>query len=253
MRFRPCIDLHQGRVKQIVGGSLRDGQDDRTGSARENFVSTESPAWYARKYHDDGLAGGHVIQLGTGNESAAREALSACPGFLQLGGGVNPSNAREWLDAGAAAVIVTSWLFADEEYSVERLSQLAAVVPRERLVVDLSCRKVGGEYRVACRRWQKLTALTLNRETFLRLGDACGEFLIHAVDVEGMRQGIDRELVERLAEWCPFPVTYAGGIRSLEDVEAIRTLGGGKLDFTVGSALDLFGGDLPYDVLKQYV
>jgi phosphoribosylformimino-5-aminoimidazole carboxamide ribotide isomerase len=253
MRFRPCIDLHQGCVKQIVGGSLRDGQDDCPGSARENFVSTQPPAWYARKYHDDGLSGGHVIQLGTGNESAAREALSACPGFLQLGGGVNPSNAQQWLDAGASAVIVTSWLFADEEYSPERLKQLSAVVSRERLVVDLSCRKVEGEYRVACRRWQKLTALTLNRETFLRLGDSCGEFLIHAVDVEGMRQGIDRELVEHLAEWCPFPVTYAGGIRSLEDVEAIRTLGGGKLDFTVGSALDLFGGDLPYDVLKQYV
>lgn len=247
MRFRPCIDLHGGRVKQIVGSSLRDNA-----GAVENFVASESPAWFARKYREDGLSGGHVIKLGPGNDDAARNALSACPGFLQIGGGITPENAAEWLKAGASHVIVTSYLFADGDFVPERLDTLRSAVPRENLVLDLSCREVDGEYVVACDRWQKLTRLKLSRETFEYLGDACGEFLIHAVDVEGRRQGIDESLVSRLAEWCQYPVTYAGGIRSLEDIERIRVAGDGRIDFTVGSALDLFGGDLPYEVLKQF-
>ncbi|MGN0867218.1 MAG: phosphoribosylformimino-5-aminoimidazole carboxamide ribotide isomerase [Oligosphaeraceae bacterium] len=249
MRFRPCIDLHQGKVKQIVGASLR---DDASQAPTENFVSPHSPAWFARKYRRDGLAGGHVIQLGPGNENAAREALAAWPGGLQLGGGITPENASAWLEAGAAALVVTSFLFADGEFSPLRLDALRKAIPRERLVLDLSCRKVEGRYVVACQRWQKLTSLQLSRETFLRLGEVCAEFLVHAVEVEGMRGGIDQELVERLAQWCPFPVTYAGGIRSLEDVERLRVAGEERVDFTVGSALDLFGGTLPYDQLKRF-
>ncbi|MCQ2396942.1 MAG: phosphoribosylformimino-5-aminoimidazole carboxamide ribotide isomerase [Lentisphaeria bacterium] len=246
MRFRPCIDLHGGRVKQIVGSSLRDGA-----GAEENYVASESPGWFARKYHDDGLCGGHVIKLGPGNDDAAREALSACPNFLQIGGGITPENASEWIEAGASHVIVTSYLFADGDFVPQRLESLRRAVPRERLVLDLSCRNVDGEYVVACDRWQKLTHLTLSEKTFDYLGECCCEFLIHAVDVEGLKQGIDETLVARLAEWCHYPVTYAGGIRSLEDIQRIRTAGAGRIDFTVGSALDLFGGNLPYDILKR--
>ncbi len=249
MRFRPCIDLHQGKVKQIVGATLR---DDAAQAPTENFVSPHSPAWFAQTYRRDGLTGGHVIQLGPGNEGAAREALSAWPGGLQLGGGITPENASGWLEAGAAALVVTSFLFANGDFSPARLEALHQAIPRERLVLDLSCRKVEGEYVVACQRWQKLTSLRLSRETFLRLGEVCGEFLVHAVEVEGLRGGIDQELVEKLAQWCPFPVTYAGGIRSLEDVERLRQAGEDRVDFTVGSALDLFGGSLPYDQLKSF-
>ena len=249
MRFRPCIDLHQGKVKQIVGASLRDGQEQ---GPQENFVSAQPPSWYAARYREDGLAGGHVIQLGPGNGEAAREALAAWPGGLQLGGGVTPENAESWLEAGAGALIVTSYLFAEGDFSPARLQALRRVVPREKLVLDLSCRRVEGGYVVACDRWQRLTSLRLCRETFLRLGESCGEFLVHAVDGEGKCGGIDRGLVEGLAHWCPFPVTYAGGIRSLEDVEILREAGAGRVDFTVGSALDLFGGSLPYEYLKRF-
>ena len=249
MRFRPCIDLHDGRVKQIVGATLRDNAQD---AVTENFVAAESPAWFARKYKADGLRGGHVIKLGPGNDAAAREALAACPDFLQLGGGITPDNAAEWLEAGAAAVIVTSYLFENGDFAPARLDTLRRAIPRERLVLDLSCRAVDGEYVVACDRWQKLTRLKLSSQTFTDLEESCGEFLIHAVDVEGRRQGIDATLVQRLAEWCDAPVTYAGGIRSLEDIRTIEQAGLGRIDFTVGSALDLFGGDLPYDVLKNY-
>jgi len=248
MSFRPCIDLHNGRVKQIVGASLQDGDDH---AVVENFVATESPAWYARKYFQDGLKGGHVIKLGPGNDDAAREALSVAPDFLQIGGGITPENAQEWLDAGASAVIVTSYLFAEGEFSRERFQALRRAVPREKLVLDLSCREVDGAYVVACDRWQKLTSLRLSKATFDFLGEACGEFLIHAVNVEGRQQGIDEELVSRLADWCDYPVTYAGGIRSLQDVYRIQTVGHGRIDFTVGSALDLFGGPLPYEQLKD--
>lgn len=249
MRFRPCIDLHDGRVKQIVGATLQDNAHD---AVTENFVAAESPAWFARKYRADGLRGGHVIKLGPGNDAAARDALAACPDFLQLGGGITPENATEWLEAGAAAVIVTSYLFVDGDFAPARLDALRRTIPRKRLVLDLSCKAVDGNYVVACDRWQKLTGLTLSRQTFDQLEEACGEFLIHAVDVEGRRQGIDETLVRHLAEWCDAPVTYAGGIRSLEDIRTIEAAGNGRIDFTVGSALDLFGGNLPYDILKKY-
>ena len=249
MRFRPCIDLHQGKVKQIVGASLRDGQEQ---GPQENFVSAQPPSWYAARYREDGLAGGHVIQLGPGNGEAAREALAAWPGGLQLGGGVTPENAESWLEAGAGALIVTSYLFAEGDFSPARLQALRRVVPREKLVLDLSCRRVEGGYVVACDRWQRLTSLRLCRETFLRLGESCGEFLVHAVDVEGKAQGIEREIVRLLGAHSAIPATYAGGVHDYSDIDIIKQEGQDRVNVTIGSALDLFGGELSVEeVLRR--
>ncbi len=250
MRFRPCIDLHRGRVKQIVGSSL---SDDETRLVT-NFVANEPPSYYVDLYFRDGLAGAHVIMLGPGNEDAARDALASHPNFLQLGGGITPENAQQWLDAGAAQLIVTSYLFVDGEFAPERLERLAQVIPRERLVLDLSCRPLeNGDYAVCCDRWTHTTRLRLSRKTFTQLGQFCCEFLIHAVAVEGRQSGIDATLVRDLPEWCDLPVTYAGGIHTLEDIQAIEHFGQGRIDFTVGSALDLFGGTaLHYDDLKKF-
>jgi len=241
MRFRPCIDLHQGKVKQIVGGTLRDDSEPST-----NFVSAHPPAYYARLYRDDGLEGGHVIMLGPGNEEAATEALGAAPGWLQVGGGINADNAPLWLERGASGVIVTSYVFREGRVDLERLRQLVTAVGRERLILDLSCRKRDGRYWIVTDRWQRFTEAAVNRDTLAWLAEYCAEFLVHAVDVEGLRQGIDEELVEILAEGAEIPTTYAGGVRSLEDLERIHALGAGRIDATVGSALDLFGGTLPY-------
>lgn len=249
MRFRPCIDLHEGKVKQIVGASLA-----ADGSAATNFVSAKPPACYADLYYRDGLDGGHVIQLGPGNDSAAHGALAAHPGFMQLGGGVTDENAREWLEAGASAVIVTSWLFVEGEFVMERLRRLAQQIGRERLVVDLSCRPLpDGSYAVACDRWRRLTKLRIDPPTMAEIAQYCGEFLVHAVAVEGCQRGIDRRLVEVLAQSSPVVVTYAGGIHSMADIAEIAEVGRGNIDFTVGSALDLFGGKgLRYDEVRLF-
>ena len=236
--FRPCIDLHEGKVKQIVGGTL--GRDPA--SLRTNFVSERPATWFADLYKRDGLKGGHVIMLGAGNETAAREALRAFPGGLHLGGGVNPDNAPGWLSAGASHVIVTSWVFRDGALDLERLRDLAVAAGRERLVLDLSCRKRDGNYFVVTNQWQKFTDLMLSPETLQRLAEYCDEFLIHAADVEGLCQGIDVELVAQLADWTPIPTTYAGGAKSLHDLEEVTRLGRGRIDLTIGSALDIFGG-----------
>jgi phosphoribosylformimino-5-aminoimidazole carboxamide ribotide isomerase len=236
--FRPCIDLHEGRVKQIVGATLRDAG----AGLRTNFVSQHPAAWYAELYRRDRLQGGHVILLGPGNEAAARAALAAYPGGLQIGGGVNLDNARAWLDAGASHVIVTSWVFRDGQLDSDRLQALVQAIGRERLVLDLSCRKRGAGYVVVTDRWQKFTELIVGRETLVRLAEQCAEFLIHAVDVEGLCHGIDAELVAQLGAWAPIPTTYAGGAQSLADLEAVTRLGGGRVDLTIGSALDIFGG-----------
>lgn len=236
--FRPCIDLHDGKVKQIVGGTLK---DDGAG-LRTNFVSERPASWFAELYRRDGLKGGHVIKLGPGNDDAARAALMAYPGGLHLGGGVDADNAMSWLEAGASHVIVTSWVFRDGRLEWERLKQLVGVIGKGRLVLDLSCRKRDGEYFVVTDRWQKFTELTLSKETLGRLAESCDEFLIHAADVEGLCRGIDAELVGRLAEWTPIPTTYAGGARSLEDLEEVTRMGRGRVDLTIGSALDIFGG-----------
>lgn len=236
--FRPCIDLRDGRVTQIVGGTL----GDDPAQVRTNFVSDRSPAWYAARYAEDGLRGGHVIMLGPGNEAAARDALAAYPGGLQIGGGINADNAIDWLEAGASHVIVTSWVFREGRLDEERLAALLARVGRDRLVLDLSCRKRDGNYYVVTDRWQKFTELTVNRATLERLAGSCAEFLVHAVDVEGLCRGIDEELVVALAGAATIPTTYAGGARSLADLESVTRLSAGRVDLTIGSALDLFGG-----------
>lgn len=234
--FRPCIDLHEGKVKQIVGGTLG------AAGLRTNFVSERPAAWFAELYRRDGLAGGHVIMLGPGNEAAARAALAAYPGGLHIGGGINAGNAMDWLAAGASQAIVTSWVFREGRVDWERLAALSQLTGPGRLVLDLSCRRRGDEYYVVTDRWQKFTELTVNAATLQQLAKFCSEFLIHAVDVEGLCQGIDRELVEKLGAWTPIPTTYAGGARSLADLEEVTRLGRGRIDLTIGSALDIFGG-----------
>ena len=247
MEFRPCIDLHDGKVKQIVGSSLKD-----SGEATTNFVSEHGAGYFADLYFNDGLRDGHVIMLGKGNEVAAKEALSRHPGNLQLGGGVTPDNAKEWLDAGAGKIIVTSWLFSDGELDMERVKFISQCVSPERLVLDLSCLKAeDGRYHVACNRWQTVCQAVVDADSLGRLASFCAEYLVHAVSVEGKRGGIDQFLVEKLAKWSPIPVTYAGGIRNLEDVRLLHQAGEGRVNFTVGSALDIFGGNLPYAELVK--
>ncbi|WP_086481113.1 phosphoribosylformimino-5-aminoimidazole carboxamide ribotide isomerase [Oceanospirillum sanctuarii] len=235
-QFRPCIDLHQGQVKQIVGGSLNDEGADT------NFVSEYSSRYYAELYRKHQLNGGHVIALGPGNQEAALEALSAWPGGLQFGGGVNADNAASYLDAGASHVIVTSYLFEDGQFSWERLEAVKAVTGKERLILDLSCRKTASGWNIATDRWQTVTELAVNAQTLEELSGHCAEFLIHAADVEGLQGGIDEDLVRLLGQSCPIPVTYAGGARSLEDLKRVHELSDGKVDLTIGSALDIFGG-----------
>lgn len=236
--FRPCIDLRDGKVVQIVGGTL--GNDPA--AVRTNFVSERPAAWFAELYRNDGLTGGHVIMLGTGNDVQARSALAAYPGGLQIGGGVNAINARDWLDAGASHVIVTSWVFREGKVDWERLAELVKLIGKNRLVLDLSCRQREGNYFVVTDRWQKFTDVTLSAATLEKFSESCAEFLIHAVDVEGLCRGIDAELVPKLGEWATIPVTYAGGANSLADLETVSRLGRGKVGLTIGSALDIFGG-----------
>ncbi|MEY2428975.1 MAG: phosphoribosylformimino-5-aminoimidazole carboxamide ribotide isomerase [Verrucomicrobiota bacterium] len=236
--FRPCIDLHEGKVKQIVGGTLG-AQPERL---RTNFVSDRSAAWYAELYKGDGLMGGHVIMLGPGNEEEARGALRAYPGGLQIGGGITLDNARTWLEAGASHVIVTSWVFREGRLDADRLAKLVTTIGKGRLVLDLSCRRREDDYFVVTDRWRKFTELAINEETLEQLGLSCAEFLVHAVDVEGVCRGIEEELVSRLARWAPIPTTYAGGANSLADLEKVTKIGEGKIHLTIGSALDIFGG-----------
>ena len=248
MRFRPCIDLHDGVVKQIVGSTLTaDGPGPAT-----NFVAVNSPAWFAALYRRDKLPGGHVIKLGPGNDEAAREALSTWPGGMQIGGGITTGNAREWLDAGASHVIVTSYVFRDGLVDFDRLKKLVAAIGKERLVLDLSCRKRGNGYIIVTDRWQKFTETTISPETLTGLASFCDEFLVHAADVEGKCAGIELPLVDLLAAYCPIAVTYAGGIRDMADIKLIASHGQGRVDFTVGSALDIFGGKLAYKSLVDW-
>lgn len=241
--FRPCIDLHDGKVKQIVGSTLTDDG----GSLQTNFIADRAPEWYAALYRSDNLTGGHVIQLGSGNENAARAALAAWPGGLQLGGGVTAENAQFWLDAGAAQLIVTSYIFSDGELKCDRLENLFRKTGRERLVLDLSCRKrEDGRYYIVTDRWRKFTRMAVTRDTLEFLSQYAVEFLVHAVDVEGKQAGIDRELLGLLAAESPIDCVYAGGIASFADIETIRTAGAGRIHYTIGSALDLFGGPLRY-------
>lgn len=234
--FRPCIDLHEGKVKQIVGGTLGD-----TGP-KTNFVSEKPASYYAELYRRDNLPGGHLIMLGPGNKVAAMEALAKFPGGMHVGGGITSENAPVWIDAGASHVIVTSWVFREGRLDQARLDEIIGCIGKSRLVLDLSCRKRGDDYIVMTDRWQKWTEMKVDASTLERLGKFCAEFLVHAVDVEGLCRGIDGELVTLLGEASPIPVTYAGGAKTLADLEETTRLGKGRVDLTIGSALDIFGG-----------
>ncbi len=260
MQFRPCIDIHNGAVKQIVGSSLKDAGD----MASENFVSERSGAYFAGMYHDLGLTGGHVILLNHADSpyykktlEQARLALGAYPGELQAGGGITDKNAAMFIDAGASHVIVTSYVFNEGKVHFDRLDALMAVAGKERLVLDLSCKRSGDKYYVCTDRWQKMTDLSLDEELLGRLSQCCDEFLIHAVDVEGKSKGIEQDVVRILARFCEKTpsfsekVTYAGGVGSLEDVRLLKKTGMGHVNLTIGSALSVFGGKMELsDVLE---
>ncbi len=247
MEFRPCIDLHDGKVKQIVGATLTDSDN----SAAVNFESSLSPSYYSNLYKKDNLRGGHVIKLGPNNESAAREALGSWPNGMQIGGGITAENAIQWIDAGASHVIVTSYVFKDGKINFENLQRLLESVGKKRIVLDLSCKEKDGLYYIVTDRWQNFTSTALTKETFETLANYCDEFLVHAATVEGLKGGADLKLVKLLAELSPIPVTYAGGIASLEHIEEVRNAGKNHVHITIGSALDIFGGSLPYaDVVR---
>lgn len=251
MRFRPCIDVHNGKVKQIIGSSLVDAGDQ----AKENFASAKGADFYARMYRERGLNGGHVIMLNPVEspyyditKKQAMLALSATPGLLQIGGGINADNAKEFLDAGASHVIVTSFVFKNGKISMTNLKKLVKAVGKEKIVLDLSCKAdENGRYMVVTDRWQKMTDVELSAENLDKLSEYCDEILVHAADVEGKQNGIEENVVRILGDWGKKPITYAGGVHSLEDIEKLRELGKGKIDVTVGSALDIFGGKLGID------
>ncbi|MBU3874812.1 phosphoribosylformimino-5-aminoimidazole carboxamide ribotide isomerase [Faecalicatena sp. AGMB00832] len=254
MKFRPCIDIHNGKVKQIVGGSLKDQGDQ----AVTNFSTELDAAWYASQYRKDGLKGGHIILLNPVTsefyEATKRQAigaLKAYPKGMQIGGGITAENAAEYLDAGASHVIVTSYVFQNGKFHKENLAKLVSAVGREHIVLDLSCRKKNASYYIVTDRWQTFTDVRLTPEVLDQLSGYCDEFLVHGVDVEGKASGVELELVRMLGEWNRIPITYAGGIGSMEDLEEFSELCQGKLDFTIGSALDLFGGKIPYENIAR--
>lgn len=254
-RIRPCIDLHQGQVKQIVGSSLKVSESSNT--ADVNFASELPPSHFSQLYARDGLEGGHVIMLGGGpaNESAARDALQAWPNAWQLGGGMNADNCQAWLEAGASKIIVTSYLFEGAQLQYSRLDQLVQLIGKDKLVIDLSCRRKHPDddtYYVVTNQWQTFTDTAVTADTLQRLSVYCAEFLVHAVDVEGKQGGIQKDLVEFLGTHAPIPVTYAGGVRNVSDLDLVEDLGNGRVDVTVGSALDIFGGSLPYADVVQW-
>ncbi|ANB14586.1 imidazole-4-carboxamide isomerase HIS6 [Sugiyamaella lignohabitans] len=243
-KFRGCIDIHNGQVKQIVGGTLTSAESQ----LKTNFVATQPAEYFGRLYRKNEVYGTHVIKLGPGCDEAAEEALAEWPGQLQVGGGITAENAQSWIqEKKASKVIVTSYLFPDGKLSIPRLEKLVSLVGKEHLVIDLSCRKkiVDGEPRwiVAMNRWQTLTDTEVNKSTLDELSRYCSEFLIHAADVEGLCRGIDEDLVAALGNWVTIPTVYAGGAKSLNDLELVAKLSHGKVDLTFGSALDIFGGD----------
>lgn len=258
MRFRPCIDIHNGKVKQIVGGSLKDDGD----MAQVNFSAEKDAAFYAEMYRRDGLAGGHIILLNPpssdyyeATRKQALEALRAYPGGMQIGGGITDENASQYMKAGASHVIVTSYVFQKGEIQWDNLKRLIAAVGKEHIVLDLSCRsRENGDFYIVTDRWQTYTDVRISVPVMESLGEYCDEFLVHGVDVEGKSSGVSEKLVQLLSGYQGRPVTYAGGIGSLEDLKWFELLSDGKLDFTIGSALDLFGGRISYqEVLKRFM
>lgn len=255
MKFRPCIDIHNGQVKQIVGGSLA----DKNNFAQENFVSAQDGGYYGGLYKSAGLDGGHIILLNpVGSEFyeadclQAYKALAEFEGGLQIGGGINADNAAGFLDKGASHVIVTSYVFRGGEIDFDNLKRLVNAVGRSRLTLDLSCRRKDGKYYIVTDRWQKFTDVALDEESLDVLSSYCDEFLVHAVDVEGEAKGIEEGVAALLGEKCENPCTYAGGISSFEDLQILRRLGAGRVDFTIGSALDIFGGNMNFDEVVKF-
>lgn len=255
MQFRPCIDIHDGRVKQIVGGSL--GHEDR---AKENFVSEQDAAFFAAFYREKNLTGGHVILLNGGDhplyektKEQALNALKAFPMGLQAGGGITDQNAEEFLKAGASHVIVTSFVFREGRIDYERLDRLVKAVGREHIVLDLSCRRKDGKYYIVTDRWQKFTDTVLDLKLLEHLEESCGEYLIHAVDVEGKVSGIEEGVVRLLGAYENRPVTYAGGVHDYRDLEILKKIGNGHVNVTIGSALDLFGGSMSLDRVLEII
>ncbi|MFC5463569.1 phosphoribosylformimino-5-aminoimidazole carboxamide ribotide isomerase [Lederbergia graminis] len=248
MNFRPCIDLHQGKVKQIVGETL----NERNENVIENFVSTYDSTYYASMFKKDRLTGGHVIMLGDGNQEAAVQALKEYPQGLQIGGGITAENASFYLEQGASHVIVTSYIFHNGELDEERLQKIVQEVGKDRLVIDLSCKKKDDKWFVVTNKWTQFSNFEITQSSIKEMEKYCDEFLIHAVDVEGKRSGIQEDLVKQLADWVSIPTTYAGGARSIDDLEAFYRITNGKLDITIGSSLDIFGGDLSYRDVITY-
>lgn len=256
MEFRPCIDIHNGSVKQIVGSSLRDRND----AARENFVAKQDAAFFARLYQEYGIRNGHIILLNpvsspyyNETKKQALSALAAYPGGLQVGGGITPDNAKEFLDAGASHVIVTSYVFKDGYIQYDRLKELVKMVGKDRLVLDLSARMKEDHYYIVTDRWQKYTDVELTEETLDMLTSYCDEFLVHAVDVEGKANGIEKTLAARLGDWGKLPVTYAGGVHNFEDLSILKQLGRDRVHVTIGSALDLFGGNMKFEEVLRFI
>ncbi len=248
MKFRPCIDIHQGKVKQIVGSTLSDS------GVAENFVAERESTFYAQMFRADTLTGGHIIMLDQSPETraAALDALAAYPGGMQLGGGINSDNCKNYLNAGASHIIVTSFIFSHGIINFDNLKKLTNTCGRSRIVLDLSCKQTpDGRYLIATDRWQKLTDTELSEASLLELSQYCDEYLVHAVNAEGKKAGIDETLTALLSA-SPIPVTYAGGIAGTEDIKKIKLLGKKKVDFTIGSALDLFGGNIKYEEIKKY-
>lgn len=247
MKFRPCIDLYNGAVKQIVGNTFKDGKEPKI-----NYSSDLSPEWFAKKYQKANLFGGHIIKLGEGNDVAAKKALDAWPNGFQIGGDINIDNAQKWLEYGASSIIVTSWIFTDNQIDINKIKQLNKCIGKDRIVIDLSCKIFEEEYYVVKDRWQTFTKSKINFKTLDLLSKYCSEFLIHAVDVEGMKSGIDKKLIHKLSNECPTSCVYAGGVKTIKDLENIAKLGKNKIDVTIGSALDIFGGKLSFDEVVRF-
>ena len=255
MKFRPCIDIHNGNVKQIIGSSLSDDND----FAQENFISKRDAKFYSKLYKSDNLKGGHIILLNSTTSPfyaediiQAENALLAYPQGMQIGGGINDENATFFLEKGASHVIVTSFVFRNAEISFKNLNKLISNIGKEKLVLDLSCRKRGNDYFIVTDRWQNFTELKVNLDTVNELSNYCDEFLVHAVDVEGKSAGIDEKLVKILSEHKKNPVTYAGGVSDFDDLKKLKAIGNDKIDVTIGSSLDLFGGKMEYNRVVEF-
>lgn len=250
-KYVGCIDLHSGTVKQIVGATLRDDTEVST-----NFVSSHPPSFYAELYKKHNVQGTHIIKLGPGNDEAAMEALSVWPGEMQVGGGINIENGRKWIDLGASKIIVTSWLFPNQiDIDWERLSALSAAVGKDKLVVDVSCKRVDNGWKVAINKWQTVTKCELNSELIVKLAEFCDEILVHAADVEGLCNGIDEELVRELGFWArdtKLKIVYAGGAKSIDDLDLVDSLSNGRVDLTYGSSVDIFGGYIKFGDLVKW-